>query len=169
MKNTECSWLPEIISLKDFNGDFKKYFNYLYEIFKMDFLINQPLFKGLRVGARKNPEHNGKHEGFYHLTHKDFYNTGYENRQFDLRRSERLNWIKPIIQNYTCCKDCCNGIKIWKEKKKTHIFFEDELFVVVLEERKSYYVVVTAFYVDTRHNLINLLRRHDRYIRQKAH
>lgn len=166
MKNTNCKWLPEIVSLNDFNGDFESYNNYLYSVFLNDLIKNQPLFNGLRVGARKHPEHNGKHEGFYHLTSKDYQLTGYENRIFDPRRSERLHWIKPIIENHKCNDVCCNKIKIWKEKKRIHILFEDEYYAIVLDERKGYYVVVTAYYIDTEHNLRNLLRR---YEKQKAH
>lgn len=166
-KNTSCEWLPETVELQDYNYDYNKYFDYLYTVFINDLIINQPLFKGLRVGARKHPEHNGKHEGYYHLTHKNFTDTGYENRLFDPRRSERLHWIKPVIENYSCLKGCCNRLKLWTEKKnRIHILFEDERYVVVLDQRKGYYVVVTAYYIETEHNMINLLRR---YKKQKAH
>lgn len=163
MKNTDCKWLPETVSLNDYNGDFEAYFNYLYSVFVRDLIKNQPIFKGLRVGARKHPEHNGKHEGFYHLTSKDYEKTGYESRIFDPRRSERLPWIKPIIENYGCNKTCCKKIEIWKERKnRIHILFEDEYYVIVLDERKNYYVVVTAYYIETEHNLQNLLRRYEK-------
>ncbi|CDE23026.1 phage P1-related protein [Amedibacillus dolichus CAG:375] len=162
-KITNCEWLPMTISLNDYGGDFEKYFDYLYDVFKRDLLHNQPLYKGLRVGARKYPLVDNKHEGFYHLTHRDYEKTGFSCRQFDTRRSERLHWIKPVIENYGCTKNCCSRIKVWTEKKRVHILFEDERYVVVLDNRKTYYVVVTAYYIDQTHTLNKLLKRYNYY------
>ena len=54
-------------------------------------------------------------------------------------------------------------IKIWKERKnRIHILFEDEYYIIVLDERKNYYVVVTAYFIETEHNLQNLLRRYEK-------
>lgn len=132
-------------------------------MFQRDLIINQPIFKGLKVGVRKNPIINGKHEGYYHLTSKDYENTGFENRIFDPRRSERLHWIKPVIHNYGCTKDCCSRIKLWTEKKRTHILFEDENYIVVLDKRNGYYSLVTAYFIDHFHTLSKLLRRYENH------
>lgn len=160
MKNTECKWLPDTVSLNDFDGNFERYFNYLYCTFENDLVFNPPLFKGDKVKPRWTPKHEGKPEGFYHLTHQDYYHTGYETRVFDTKRSERLNWIKPVIKNYGCNDVCCSHIKYWTEKKgKTvFLFFEEERYIVILNKRNGYYLLVTAYYIETNHRL-NLIKK----------
>ena len=66
MKNTNCKWLPETVSLNDYNGDFEAYFKYLYKVFDNDLIKNPPLFKGEKVKARWTPMHENKPEAFYH-------------------------------------------------------------------------------------------------------
>ncbi len=161
MKVTDCKWLPDTVSLNDYGGDYEKYFDYLYSVFCTDLIKYQPSYDGKKVGARKHPMVNQKHEGFYHLTHKDYQKSGFENRLFDSKRSARIHWIKPVIINCMCCENCCSNIKIWKEKKRIHIFFKEERYLVVLDDRKTYYVVVTAYYVEISHTFNKLMKRYE--------
>lgn len=161
MTVTNCVWLPEIVNLNNYNNDPTAYFNYLYNVFMNDLVLNKPKFKGLYVAARKYPMKDGRHEGFYHLTSRDYDKTGYENRILDLRRCERIHWIKPVILNYQCYGLCCSHIKTWKEKNRYYILFEEERYIVVMDQRKGYFVVVTAYYVDYNHALAKLLKRYN--------
>lgn len=169
MKNTNCKWLPETVSLNDYNGDFGAYFKYLYKVFDNDLIKNPPLFKGEKVKVRWTPMHENKPEAFYHLTHKDYMHTGYETRLFDTKRSERLHWVKPTIQNYGCNNTCCSHIKYWTEKKGKTIFilFEDEYYIIILNKRKDYYLLVTAYYIETEHRRNLIHKQYERAIKAK--
>jgi hypothetical protein len=71
-----------------------------------------------------------------------------EQRTPDMRRMERVGWIRPIIDS---CKDekrvCC-----WNEErngaKRPNIAVPDFSYVVVLEERKDFVMLWTAIYVE---------------------
>lgn len=164
MRGTNCRWLPKLILRKPSEKE-EDYLNRLYIIFCNDLKAHQPLFKGLRVGCRHYPEINGREEGFYHLTSCDYEKTGFENRELDEDRCERLNWIKPVIENYGCSDSCCHRLLTWSESRgryeRTWILFVDERYIVVLDKRKGYYVVVTAYYIDEEHE-----HEYQRYLAQ---
>ncbi len=162
MSRTNCPWLPKLILRKIGETD-DEYLNRLYPIFENDFKKCQPLFKGWRVGCRKLPIINGKEEGFFHLTSFDYLRTGFENRVVDDDRCMRIRWIRSIIENYQCEKDCCRRLLIWNEKKRWRILFPDERYIVVLDQRNGYFVVVTAYYIDKLHE-----HELQRYIRQHS-
>lgn len=158
-----CHWLPTKLDSTSFS-DYSSFFDYIYtNIFKVDFYGEQPLFNGCPVGARKNPKINGWEEGFYHITHYDLHNTGFENRVVDIDRSERICWVRPIIENYSCNDACCSHIKTWRQKKRIHFLFEEAKFIVVIEERKGYYVIVTSFYVKYTHEMQKKLKSYNKY------
>ncbi len=161
-----CKWLPDLLYKESYESD-NKYLERLYKIFEESFKRSQPIFKGEQVGCRKNPITHGYEEGFFHLTHRDYKNAPFQDRGIDYFRCERFEWIKKIIENYNCTDSCCTHIKVWEEKKKTYLLFEEVKYVVILEKRKGYYVVVTAFYIDYNHTMNKLLNKYkkskDRY------
>ena len=160
MSFTNCQWLPNLI-LKKPMEDEDSYLARLYLVFQNDFKTTQPLFRGYRVGCRKHPITHGYEEGFFHLTSFDYFGKGFENRVLDEDRAARLPWIRPVIENYGCSRNCCRKLIIWNEQKRWKILFPDERYLVVLDQRKNYYVVVTAYYIDKSHE-----HELQRYIRQ---
>ncbi len=146
-------WLPKIELFEDYNNDWERYQSVLYDVFKNDFLDSAPLFDNERVKIKVFPKEYGKEEAFFHTTCKDYVGGG--ERVPDLRRCERIRWIRAFIENYDCdptkCEGC-EGVKAWEEKDKgktrVHLFLEEEKYVVVLEKRKGYYLLITAFYLD---------------------
>ena len=88
----------------------------------------------------------------------------------DLRRCERIEWIRQFIENYGCdpalCCDC-EGIKVWKEPYKstfrTHLLLEEERYMVILEVRESYVLLITAYYLGYSHALEKQLKRYQKY------
>ena len=89
-------WLPEIIKLSDYSGDWNKYLIVIYRIFKRDFFKSPPKFEKKKVCVLVKPITDGKECGFWHLISEGKVE---ENRTTDLRRCERINWPKPIIIN----------------------------------------------------------------------
>lgn len=139
------------------NGNYKKYLNELYEIFKTELLHANIKIKGKPLKLREfPPEGLDKEEAFYHLTCRNF--TKENNNRFpDFKRAERLRLIKPIIENFLKCESClldfdCNGILIWKEpyrkSERIHLYLQEEDFLIVIEKRQNYYLLITSFYVD---------------------
>ena len=152
--NTNCKWLPPLVE-KNSSENENDYLNRLYKIYVKDFKTTQPLFRGERVGLRAHPITNGFEEGFFHLTSRDIFHSGFENRKIDYERCKRFRWIRATIENYGCSLNCCNRILFINDKAKKNrikLLFIDERYLIVLDHRKKgYYVVVTAFYLDENH------------------
>ena len=60
------SWLPDLVLLGDFNGDWKRYFEEVYERFRVDFVGQNFLFRGKRVFSKCIPRTDGKEATFWH-------------------------------------------------------------------------------------------------------
>lgn len=137
-------WLPEIINM---DGNWEKKIIELFEIFCRDFEIGKPYYEGLEVWWDKRKIDGNYPEGFWHITTKGkpF------NRIPDFRRSERLPWCGPSINN--------SGDPIilrwdYQENKKirTYVWLENFDYVIILEKKhignRVIAFLVTAFHVD---------------------
>ena len=58
------SWLPPLILLSDYGGDWSKYVEAIYERFNEDLLTNQPKYDGKWVRCRRDPIYDEKYAGF---------------------------------------------------------------------------------------------------------
>ena len=169
MINEKC-WIPK---LEPYDGydTWKDYEDLLYSIFKHDFIDSHPDFEGKRVAIRREPIEYGKEEAFFHVTCQDYSKEG--DRVPDLRRCERIRWVRAFIENYNCdpsaCPEC-EGVKVWSEPYKNnsrvHILLEEERYIVVIERRNTYCLLVTAFYFDQDHALKKKLKHYDIYGRK---
>ena len=150
---------PDLIILEDFNGNFKSYFNAVYNAFKSGFIDSNPLYNGLRVGVQKFPLVDGIHRTFYHITHEGDDET---NRSPDLRRMERICFPRFMIDNLPH-----DELLVWKNTRandvRVLIFNIAEEYLVVLTERKDYYLFWTAYLVDKEHNKRKLLNEYKAY------
>ena len=150
-------WVPPIEECNSL-GNWKQYQERIYSIFKQDFIDSVPLYESVNVNIKHYPIEYGKEEAFYHVTCKDYNNCG--DRVPDLRRCERIRWVRAFIENNCNLMMCeeCEGIKTWREryknKTRVHILLEEEKYMVVLEHRpqtenhKEYFLLITAFYFD---------------------
>lgn len=161
--------LPEIILFNDYGGNWENYFEALYEIFKNDFVKSKPVYRGTKLALKKHPLLKGKEATFWHLiTKNEERNKQEEDRTPELRRCERINWIKPIIDNSTDVQ-----IKMWEESKRRnenriHLCFGDWEYLVVIAERKGYLLPWTAFPVTDKHSKKKLKKRYNSYIAKTA-
>lgn len=166
-----CCSLDETIDFNDYR-DWIIYENKLYSIFKNDFINNRITFNNKIVQIRKHPFVYDKEQTFFHITSKNFsFNDDPNDREPDLRRCERIHWIRPLIElssNIVCGKNC---LKIWPEeirgKTRTNILNEQDRFMVVLEEREDYVLLVTAFYINQNHTLRKKLKSYDNYLKMQ--
>jgi hypothetical protein len=137
-------WLPELLQ---FTGDWSAYVEQVYDAFRSDLLRSRATFRGRRVSVRADPRDQGKEAGFWHAT-----STGKDEmeRTPDLRRCERVRWIRPIIE----CADA-EAIRRWETKRgsdrRVLLALPDFSYVVILADRKTYVLFITAFCVGRQH------------------
>lgn len=163
MENKEYFNLPNLIELDEFNGDFFKYLEAVYECFKRDFIINSPIFRGVRLRLKKYPLFQEKEATFWHMTSKG---EDEANREPDLRRMERISWPAAMIN-----KSEHPYLKVWENTRanKTNIliFHEEENYLVVLRKAKDYILPWTAYLIEYKSRKEKLLKEYEVYIKSK--
>jgi hypothetical protein len=152
--------LPEIIKLEDCQGDPKKHIEAVYVLFKKDFIDSKPQYKNVKVSIIKKPIFDGKEWSFWHLTSQGKEE---DKRIPDLRKCERIGWIKPVIESSE------NGeIKFWKNKRKSDnricLCYGDWEYLVVLIDKNSYVILFTAYPIQWRHTREKLEKEYNDYI-----
>lgn len=171
-ENKVC--LPDLIICENYT-EINDYIEKLYHIFRRDFIDSFTRFNDKNVHIRKEPLDNNKESAFIHLTHEDYYHNSANpnDRVPDFRRSERLPWIKAIIENYKCSLDKhCGRILYWEEifrgYTRINLLYKDEKYLVVLEKRDFGYLLITGFYLDTDWALEKRIKKYNQYIKQKT-
>ena len=170
-----CRWLPKIITLNDFEGNWEKYNSRLYEIFLNDFVKKDLFFNNKRVQIRAFPKYNNYEHAFIHLT-CTFMKNGKEinDREPDIRRCERISWNRKIIENYNCENNCKNCRKImyyeeyYNNKIRINLLFADVKFKVVLEKREKYYLLITGYYINYEYRLNKEIQKANLFSQQKT-
>ena len=160
IKCTENSLLfPDLMQLSEYSGNFKRFFDAVYNVFKEGFIDSKPQFNGLQVGVQKFPLVDGIHRTFYHITHEG---EDESNRTPDLRRMERIRFPRFIIDNIPN-----NELLVWKNSRgkdsRVLIFNQAEEYLVVLTERKDYYLFWTAYLVEQNHSKRKLMSEYEAY------
>jgi len=150
-------WLPKLIRIDQFVGDWKRYIEEVFSVFYRDFINSQPRYAQRWVRCRRDPIMDGKEAGFWHCTSEG---TDENNRIPDLRRCERIGWIRAIIEN-----SIDKSVKIWECRKKSdhriYLWFNEE-FLVVLGDRKKHVQLITAFVTDRKHTIYKLRKEYAR-------
>ena len=156
--------LPGLIRISDYGGDWEKYLEAIYTLFKIDFIDNQAFFNGTILGLKRYPLIRDKEATFWHLITKDDKEA--QDRLADLRRCERIKWPKFIIDNN---KD--DDIKVWETIKnndlRIHIAYKWE-YVVVLSRRKGYLLLWTAFVVEHNHKKKKMKKEYDSFVKKQT-
>ena len=143
--------LPEKLSFDEI--DFNELTSKLYKIFSDDFITSETKFLGKKV-VFDNRVLDGDNypEGFWHMiTRKDYQAQG--QRLPDFKRSKRLPWTKPIIEQYKEPE-----IKAWHNPEPSkdgskftevyYLWYEAGSYLVILKERRNGYFLATSFYVN---------------------
>jgi hypothetical protein len=137
-------------------GEPQAYIDALYDIYLADFITDRPRFRGRPVSCKRIPYERGKDGTFWHITQQG---TTEAERTMDLRRAERIRWVRAVIEH---ADD--PSVKVWLEKKNSedrfHLWLEAADFLVVLADRRSYILLWTAFYVERDHYRKGLQKRY---------
>jgi hypothetical protein len=161
--NTEYMDLPELVELSQFGGDFHKYLDAVYEIFKQCFIDQRPVYRGIRLGLKKHPQFQNKEATFWHMTSEG---EDEETRTPDLRRLERIKWPSELINNSEH-----PYLKVWENQRKDKtnilIYHEGEDYLVVLRKAKDYIIPWTAYLVTYPFRKQRLMKEYTEYIKSK--
>lgn len=140
-------WLPGLVLLDDYDGNWERYIEDIYAFFRKDFIENQVIFNNQPVKMKRYPLLNDKEATFWHVTSEGKEE---DSRLPELRRCERIRWPRPIIEHFADSK-----IKCWKNKRKNDnrivLWFVDLDYVVILAERKNCVLLWTAYYINYKH------------------
>lgn len=179
MYQFNCKWLPELNPCNNL-AEYDKYEVELYKIFRKMFFEDKIYFNGIPVRVKISPKYFEYETAFIHLTCKTESPNPKDlnDREPDLRRAERLHWIKVIIEKYPCLERCieCEGLLKYEEcyngnenRVRTKIFFPLQQYIIIMEKRKEYYELITAFFIERGlddRNINKYYNKYKEYIRQ---
>jgi len=138
-------WLPKLMLLEDYGGDWQRYEDAVFSQFYSDFVASRPTFRGLPVDITKNLV-KGKERTFWHCIQQGPVE---EERTPDLRRCERIAWIRAVIDHWDDPL-----IYNWSKhmgRKQRHLLWLSDEFLVVLEKRPDRWLLWTAYYTEWEH------------------
>lgn len=148
-------WLPDIVTMNDLGGDWDKYLSASYQAFCDGFVGQEIAFQGKRVSLKRHPVEAGKEATFWHMVSQGKTEA---DREIDLRRMERIGWLRAIIDNgpSTC-------FVMWTEEvrgePRIHLWCEEEGYMFVLADRGTYVLPWTAYFVEHEHRRKRITRR----------
>lgn len=162
-----CDLLPDLIQCTDF-AKYNEYRAKIYKIYTETFISSSVVWDNKVITVNTDLDEDGFPKGFRHITGRDYSKDG--TRYPDFRRSERIMWIKPMIEDSKdVCPACaeCDGIKIWtrphNNKQRTIFLSEEESYVVIIERKKFFFILITAFYIDDENEMNDFLVSYEKY------
>ena len=157
-------WLPPLVLLGDYGGNWDVYLEAIYDWFKLDFIDSKPVFQGRRLGLKRHPVIHGKEATFWHMTSEGMEE---ENRTPDIRRCERIRWPKPVID-----RSDDSAIKVWRNKRgreeRICLWLERENYLVILADRGEYILPWTAYLIEQQHRQNKLQKEYEEYWKGQA-
>lgn len=143
--------LPLKICLEDYAGDYHKYIDAIYDVFKHDFINHKTTFGSHQLKLKYHPIINDRAYTFYHMTNKGEVE---DDRKFDPKRCERMPWARPTIENAEKWV-----LKFWEQERKGKhricIWLDDcenVDYFVILDVRSSFILLWTAFVSEYKHD-----------------
>lgn len=152
---------PDLVSFNAFGGDWQAYEAELYRIFIAEIARGGIMFEGDRVNCRRRPEAGGKWASFWHLVQEGPVE---DERLPNLRRCERIRWIRWVIEN----AGADVGIDMWQNTRGTNVntlLWYREEYLVVLGQRNGYLLLKTAYCTDQRGRVRRLQKERDAFLR----
>lgn len=160
----EITWLPDLIHLHSFEGNWDKYFEFIYKVFTKDFVEDPPFYEGRKLRLKKHPMYEEKEATFWHIISDGISE---ESRIPNLRRCERIPWPRPIIENSTD-----PVVKIWQNKRNGKVriclLLDSYNYIVILDRRDDYDLFWTAYPIDQPHQKRKLIKEYEAYINANA-
>jgi hypothetical protein len=160
--NDPADWLPPLLLLKDFGGQWDRYVEAVWEVFRRDFIESAPTIEGRRVSFRWGQRLEGKAATFWHVVTEGAVE---DTRVPDLRRCERIGWPRALIEAAGT-----DRTHTWETHRSSErrilIAPADFSHLVVLADRGNYLLLWTAYPVEQEHRRQRLHREYDEYTRR---
>ena len=119
-------WLPQMLAVDPWTHDT---FDRLYAVFERDFKDSQPIYEDKAVWCFPEMEE-GKEVIFWHLTQrKDELS---RERLPDMRRGERLPWVRALIENSNKPEVLAWDYKEGGGSINTYLWLRDFDFLVII-------------------------------------
>ena len=154
-RNLMCNlpdWLPDLLLFEDFGGDWQRYEDEVFATFQ-----NEPVY------ITKYPLKKGKERGFWHCVQEGPVE---EDRTPDIRRCERIRWVRPVIEHSNDPK-----VKKWPTKKagknRYLLWLEEADYLVILEKRPGCWFLWTAYCTDFEHTRRKRRAEYEAYIKSQ--
>lgn len=161
------AWLPPLIELSDHGGNWHHYIDAVYAVFHRDFVARRALFNGrkLLLIGRDTELVRGKERRFWHCVSDGAIE---DERLLDLRRCERMSWMRPVIENAFS-----SNIAVWTEKHsgkgvRPHLWFNEEYLVVLERLWKGDYRPITTLHTLKEHQVRKYRKRRDEWQTKNA-
>jgi len=155
-------WLPELINLSEYSGNWEIYLEALYAIFRCDFITGRTYYQGSLVNLLKPEISEGKEATFWHIISEGKIE---EDRIIDIDRCKRIRWPKPIIVKSDTDKILCT----WESQRGREnrilirlTFLEDDYLVVLIRRKRNIYLL-TAYLVKYINQKRNLEQEYEAY------
>lgn len=149
---------PELLP---FGGEWATYEAELHRIFVEEIAGGGLQFNGQRVGCRRHPEAAGRWASFWHLVQEGRVE---DDRTPDLRRCERIRWVRWVIENAATHAE----IDEWQNTRGTEVntllWFREE-YLVVLAQRQGYWLLRTAYCTEKSGRIRQLRKERDTFHR----
>ena len=143
--------------LLPFHGDRTLYEEELHKIFLEEIARGGLLFRDHPVRCRRNPETEGRWAAFWHLVQEGRS----ENERYpDIRRCERLRWIRWIIENAAGNSRIDEWQNMRGTERNTLLWYREE-YLVVLAERSDYWLLKSAYHTQRTRRIRQLQRERD--------
>lgn len=161
----ENNWLPELLLFEDFGGDWENYFDAVYQVFERDFERSKPRFAAHKVNLKRHPTYNNKSATFWHMISEG---KDESERTPDLRRCERIAWIKTIIEEFQEIQPTESSKVLWwlemrGTEERYHLALSDFSYLIVIAKRKDFVLPWTAFYVEYEHQRRKYKKKYEKY------
>lgn len=154
---------PDLLQFNAFGGDWPAYEAELHRIFMAEIASGNLQFRGVRVGCRRNPEAAGRWASFWHLVQEGRVE---DERLPDLRRCERIRWVRWIIEKAPAHAE----INEWQNTRGTEtntLLWYREEYLVVLAQRQGYWLLRTAYCTEQDGRIDKLRRERDAFHRAR--
>jgi hypothetical protein len=158
-------WLPALILMRDFGGDWKAYMEALYCAFAEDFLTSPPQWVGKKVGLKRHPISQGKEATFWHFISEGKIEA---ERTPDLRRCERIRWPRPTMEAFTDQRPVTEAPVVWwknerRGEERYLLALPDFSYLVVVADRGNYVLPWTQYCVEHAHQREKYRKEYNAY------
>lgn len=172
-------WLPDLICVDPWVGGDGGTYDQLYAVFQRDFVHSHPCYDGREVWYFPDMD-DGKEEVFWHLTTREERPKPVPRRMRhvvptppaqlarypDLRRCERLPWVRPLIEHAAWAEVLAWDYLEGDGATKTYVWLKDWDFVVIMKKYPDCKRrLITSFYVDSDYKQQDLERKYLNRIR----